>query len=67
MTYEYALNERNELREKRHQALGDFNEAHEKVSESNFFVKLLNAEFNWGYWDAVVTIMKELKLKEIAV
>jgi len=26
---------------------------------------LLNAEYNWGYWDAVYTIMDRMGLKEI--
>jgi len=28
-------------------------------------IGLLNAEYDWGFWDAVVTLMKNLKLEQI--
>jgi hypothetical protein len=65
MTYDEALAKRNKMREQRHQTKGDFCDIHEDMSENKLFEKLLNDEYNWGYWDAVITIMKELKLKEI--
>ena len=65
MTYDEALAKRNESREQRHEALGKFLEEYEKAVGDKVFEKLLNVEYNWGYWDAVASIMKELKLKEL--
>jgi len=65
MTYDEALSKRNEFREQRHQTLGEFLKEFDKATGNKIFEKLLNDEYSWGYWDAVVTTMKELKLKEI--
>jgi len=65
MTYEEALAKRNNIREQRHQTKGEFCDLHEELSENKLFESLLNSEYSWGYWDAVVTIMKNNNLKEI--
>jgi len=55
ITFEAAVQKRNEARKKHSQF---------KVNDETPKA-LLNAEYDWGYWDAVVTIMKNQGLREI--
>jgi hypothetical protein len=55
MTFDEVLAKRNEARGCRHEL--------KRNDETS--IAILNAEYNWGYWDAVITIMEQLKLKEI--
>ena len=61
MTYEEALEKRNEAREIRNNAKEEL----DGLSEMSMVKRMLDAEYNWGYWDAVITIMKEHKLKRV--
>jgi hypothetical protein len=63
MTYEEALAKRNQIRELRNSAKEEL----EVLADNKLVEGMMNAEYSWGYWDAVITIMKELKLKEIKV
>jgi len=65
MTYDEALAKRDEARKERNENKDAFADLFEKASESMWFEKTQNAEYNWGYWDAVITVMNQLKLKEI--
>ncbi|MDR0476172.1 MAG: hypothetical protein LBH43_21205 [Treponema sp.] len=65
MTFDEALAKRNEARKARTENKDAFADLFEKASESMWFEKSLNAEYSWGYWDAVITVMKQLKLKDI--
>ena len=56
MTYKEALEKRNSARARRKEILNDV---------ENPPVALLNADYDWGYWDAVVTIMNCMGWKEI--
>jgi len=62
MTFDEVLAKRNEARKIRN----DANEELESITNNILVKGMMNAEYNWGYWDAVITIMKNLKLKEIA-
>jgi len=55
MTFDEALAKRNEARERRRKL-----KRNEETS-----VGLLNAEYDWGFWDAVITIMKNCGMKEL--
>jgi len=55
MTLDEALAKRNEARERR-----------KKLKRNDgTSIGILNAEYDWGYWDAVVTIMKNCGFKEL--
>jgi hypothetical protein len=56
MTFEEALKNRNEARSRRKQF---------KVNDETP-IGILNAEYDWGYWDAVITIMKNCGMTELA-
>jgi len=60
-TYDEALAKRNKAREIRNSTKEEL----EELSGNKLVEKMQNAEYNWGYWDAVTTIMQGLKLKEI--
>ena len=55
MTLDEALEKRDEARARRRSLKND-----DAVPAS-----LLNAEYDWGFWDAVITIMKNCGLKEL--
>ena len=67
MTYDEALAKRDDARKERNANKDAFADLFEKASESMWFEKTLNSEYNWGYWDALITVMQALKTKEIAV
>jgi len=56
MTYDEALKNRNEARQRRR----DFD-----TDDYSIPTGICNAEYDWGYWDAVITIMKNCGLKEV--
>jgi len=53
MNFDEALAKRNEARERRTKL--------KRNDETS--VALLNAEYDWGFWDAVVSIMKNCGMK----
>jgi hypothetical protein len=55
MTLDEALAKRNEARARRNQI---------KRNDATS-IAILNAEYDWGYWDAVVKVMKNCELKEV--
>jgi len=61
MTFDEVLAKRNQAREIRNTA----KEEPEELADNKLVERMQNAEYNWGYWDAVITIMKNLGLKEI--
>jgi len=67
MTYDEALAKRDEARKNRHENKDAFADLFEKASGSMWFEKTLNNEYNWGYWDAVITVMNGLKLTEMKI
>jgi len=59
MTLNEALAKRDRAREQRR-------ECRKKVKRyDDRLFALLNAEYNWGYWDAVLTILKNCGIKEL--
>jgi len=59
MKFEEAVNKRNAARAKCNELKRCF------VPSKNFPEILTDDYYNWGYWDAVITIMDRMKLKEI--
>jgi hypothetical protein len=55
MTFDEALAKRNEARARRRSF---------RVNEGTS-IGILSAEYDWGFWDAVVTIMKNCGMKEL--
>ena len=55
MTFTEAVEKRNAARTRRK----------EFVKNDATPIGMLDAEYDWGYWDAVITIMDRMKLKEI--
>ena len=55
MTFEEVLAKRNQARERRRQLL----------EGGEIPANILNAEYDWGFWDAVMTIMKNCGMKEL--
>ena len=55
MTFTEVLEKRNEARARRKQF--------QRNDETP--IGILHAEYDWGFWDAVSTIMKNLNLNEI--
>jgi hypothetical protein len=55
MTLEEALATRDEARARCRRLRGDY----------EFPAGVLAAEYDWGYWDAVVTIMKNCGVEEL--
>jgi len=56
MTFDEALAKRNEARGRRR----SFDDDDYSIPKG-----ICNAEYDWGYWDAVITIMKNCGIKEI--
>jgi len=58
----------NEVLEKRNAARARHKEFKDQFEPAeNYPVNMLNAEYDWGFWDAVVTIMKNFNMKIINV
>ncbi|MDR0441843.1 MAG: hypothetical protein LBH44_00375 [Treponema sp.] len=55
MTFAETLAKRNEARDRRNSLV-----KHDLASS-----RLLNAEYDWGFWDAVISIMKNCGMKEL--
>ncbi|MCL2210827.1 MAG: hypothetical protein FWB95_02775 [Treponema sp.] len=55
-SFEEVLKKRNDAKSRHHQF----------VRNDETPVGLLNAEYDWGFWDAVVTIMRNLSMNEIS-
>jgi hypothetical protein len=55
MTFNEALVKRNEARDIRKKFI-----VNDETS-----IGLLSAEYNWGFWDAVITIMKHCGINEL--
>ena len=55
MTFDEALEKRNEARGRRN----------ELKRNDGTSIAILNAEYDWGYWDGVITVMNKNGLKEI--
>ena len=56
LTFEQALEKRNKARDRRNQF---------KKNDATP-VGILDAEYDWGYWDAVITIMRTSDMKKIS-
>jgi len=55
MTFEEALAKRNDARERRRKL----------KRNDGTSIGILNAEYDWCFWDAVITIMKNCGMKEL--
>jgi hypothetical protein len=67
MTFDEVVGKRNAEREMRLELKNEFRDVFENASESILFEKLQNTEYNWGHWDGIITVMKQLNLKEIRI
>jgi len=61
MTFDEVLAKRNQVRETRNTSKKEL----EKLADYKLVERMTNAEYSWGYWDGVMTVMQKLKLKEV--